>query len=130
MAIYTDYQWDAVKIPDTVNGSNSRAFSVPRGAKTAVFYFPDLSGTPTCKVQVLTPQASDKAAEVWVDLTAVIFATGAGIGSMSMAGFQESTAYSLPIQGLGGATMRFVASAAQGATVDAFTIFVVWGIDR
>jgi hypothetical protein len=130
MSKSTDYQWEAVKIPDTANGSNSRSFGVPRGAKTATFFFPDLNGTPTCKVQVLTPQFGDQDADVWIDLIAVIFSVGANIGSMNIAGFQESTAYSIPIQGLGGANMRFVASSAQGATVDAFTIYVLWGIDR
>jgi hypothetical protein len=125
----TDYTFDTVKMPDTANGSNSRSFSVPRGAKTAVFFVPDLTGAGTCSLQVLQPQGGDQDAETWVALSAVVYAAGATIGAMVMAGFADSTAYVVPVQGLGGATIRFVSTVAQGATVDAFTIFVVWGFD-
>ena len=131
MSKSTDYQWEAVKLPDTANGANSRPFTPPRGAKTAVIFVPDLTGAATTvKLQALQPQFGDQDAEVWSDAVAVIFATGSSIGSMNLAGFLESTTYTLPIQGMGGATLRFVASVAQGATVDAFTIYVIWGIDR
>jgi len=123
------YIWEEIKIPDTVNGVNSRAFTPPRGAKTAVFILPDLNGSTSCKIQVLAPQRNDQEAESWFDLLAVIFGVGATVGAMNLAGFAEQTAYSLPIQGLGGSTLRFVANNAQGSTIDAFTIFVIWGMD-
>src|SRR5437870_3507340 len=103
-------------MPDTANGSNSRSFSVPKGAKNAVIFFPDLTGAGTCKIQVLQPQDSDQAAEVWTDALVVIYAAGATITTLTLAGFADSSSYVLPTTGLGGATMRFVSTVAQGAT--------------
>jgi len=128
MAIYTDYQWQTVSMPDAASGTNSVGFSVPRGAKTVTIFSPALGGA-TFKIQLLTPQQSDQDAVAWVDALAVIFAAGASVGSMNLAGFAASSAYTMPIQGIGMSTMRFVASAGQGA-VGSQTFYVLWGIDR
>lgn len=122
--------WDEVKMPDAANGSNSRAFDVPVGAVSATFFIPDLTGAGTCKLQALQPKRADVDADAWGDAIAVIYAAGASIGTMNLAGFADSTVYVVPIAGLSGATLRFVSTVAQGAAVDAFSIFVAWGMTR
>src|SRR5262245_46946698 len=103
MGVNTSHKGAALTSAESVHGTHTRTFPPPRRAQTAVFFIPALTGAGNCKLQVAAPIRSDQDALTWFDLDAVIFATGSGVGTMSMAGFLDSTAYSIPIQGLGGA---------------------------
>jgi len=120
---------EKVLLPDTVNGQNSRPFSVPRGAKTCTLHVPDLVGAATTlKVQAADPRSGDAESLTFRDLSAPVI-SGAAFTYSTVSAIAESAATVIPVTALGGGVLRLVASAAQTGAVDALTVLLTWGFD-
>lgn len=123
----TDRVFTKVTIPDTVNGTNSRAFTIPKGAKTMTIHAPSLTSSATLKIQALDPQDNDQASDTFRDLSAVVIASA--IAFCALATIPGNAATSIPVAALASGPHRFVASAAQTGVVDNETILVSFGFD-
>ena len=117
--------WDKVTLPTAVDGTESRPFSIPKGASSVTFHVPDLVGAATLKIQALTPQDGDRDTEVWTDLKYADMAATT-LGFVAIAAIPESSAITFPGVSLGGGILRFVASGAQTGAADALTVRIGW----
>lgn len=128
MATKTFAPFDAVTLPTSTNGTSSRQFTVPQGAKSMTIILPDLVGVATtAKLQVGTPTVlNNEATLTFTDLTVFDLTDGS---FEALDGLPESTAVVIPVTAVGGGILRFVTSAAQTGAADALTIYVVWGME-
>lgn len=124
----TNSIFDKVTIPDATDGTASRSFSIPKGAKTVAIHVPDLVGANTLKIQALQPRDNDQQAETWKDVSATVI-TGTSPTYCALSGIPENAVTTLPVAALGGGIFRFVASGAQTGAADALTIYLDWGLD-
>lgn len=120
--------WEPVSIPDTVDGINSSAFTMPRGAKTLIINCPALTSSATLKIQNLDPQASDKDSDTWRDLYAVVIQSSV-LAYSQLTGIPSNQATVIPVPALGAGIFRFVASVAQTGAIGNKTILLSWGFD-
>lgn len=120
--------WEAVQIPDTVDGSNSFAFSMPRGAKTLIINCPALTASATLTIQSLDPQASDKDSDTWRNLFAVVIQS-AVLAYSQLTGIPSNQATVIPVPALGAGIFRFVSSNAQTGAIGNKSILISWGFD-
>lgn len=119
---------DKVLIPDATNGTNSRPFSIPKGAKMMTIFVPDLVGVgTTLLVQALQPQDQEGQSETWVAVGCFDLTDGT---IEALDAIPESAATTLPITATGGGILRFVASAAQTGAADALTIYITYAMDE
>jgi len=118
---------DKVLIPDTVNGTNSRPFTAPKGAKVLTIHAPALTGGATLKIQAVDPQDNDQQSETWRDASAAVIA--ATIAFCALTTIPGNAATTIPAAALPTGPMRFVASAAQTGAIDNETILLSWGLD-
>jgi hypothetical protein len=89
---------------------NTLGFTVPKGASAITFYMPALAGTgATAKLQSLYPD-TDRATEVWGDVSGFDPATGTLVG---LDGLLESVVTVVPTTLTGGGVLRLVASETQ-----------------
>jgi hypothetical protein len=119
--------FEKVTIPDAVNGTNSRAFSAPRGAKTMTLHIPSLTSGATVKIQAADPRGGDQDALTWRDISAAVIT--ATIGFCALTTIPGNAATTIPVAALGAGALRLVASAAQTGAVDNETILITWGFD-
>jgi hypothetical protein len=120
--------YDKVTLPDATNGTFSRPFTVPDGAKVVAIHVPDLVGVgTTVLVQSLRPPEQDNEAEVWTPVSVFDLTDGT---FEALDAIPESAVTTLPATALGFGVHRFVASAAQTGAPDALTIHLVWGLDN
>ena len=119
--------FDKILIPDTLDGQNSRAFSVPKGAKVMTIHAPDLPVATTYAIQAADPRDSDFETLVWRTLVVVVIT--ATIGFMTVTGIPDNQAVTIPVAALGGSVLRFVASVGVTGGIDSQTIKVTWGMD-
>ena len=119
-----------VTIPTAVNGSDSRPFSVPQGAKVMMVFVPDLVGAgTTLKLQALAPQVDDVSTETWLDVGAFDLTAGGAGAPIVIDQIPESACTTIPISAVGGGPFRFTASAAQTGAADALVIRLRFGQD-
>jgi len=120
--------FDKVTLPTVTDGTLSRSFSAPNGAKVLTIHNPTLTGSATLAIQVLDPQDSDQAAENWRQLKVLVIAAAAAAYTVVDA-IPTGSAVTIPVAALGGGIFRFVASAAQTGAPDNGTILIRWGLD-
>lgn len=120
--------YDRVFLPDATNGTNSRPFSVPKGARAATIFIPDLVGVgTTVLIQSLQPPLQENETEVWVNISVFDLTDGS---FEVLDALVESTCVTLPVTALGTGVLRFVASAAQTGAADALEIRVLWAMEE
>lgn len=116
-----------VTMPDATDGTNSREFAVPEGAKVMVIHVPALVGTATTvKLQTKAHQLTDDETAVWGDITVFNLSDGT---FTALDGMLESTVVTVPVSATGPGPLRLVASAAQTGAVDVITIGIIYGRD-
>lgn len=118
--------FDKVTLPTAANGTTSRSFSVPRGARVLAIHCPDLTVDATLTVEGLDPLDSDQASETWRTVAVAVIAAGA-LGMCTLSGIPDNQTTVIPVADLGGGIFRFVASAGQTGAADALTIRLSWG---
>ena len=119
--------FDKVTLPTVTDGTISRSFSAPNGAKVVTIFNPTLTGSATLAIEALAPQDGDQSAETWLPLKVIILT--ATIGFMTVTTIPTGSAVTFPVAALGGGIFRFIASAAQTGAPDNGTILLRWGLD-
>jgi hypothetical protein len=119
-------KYDKVTYPSAANGTKSRPFAVPRGAKSAVIFAPATGGN--WDIQAVPPPDSDQVTLTSQALSYIAQPTAAGAAILvTLTGFAASSAVAIDAHLLGGGIFMF--SSAAVSTIDSLTFLISWNID-